>query len=274
MKNQPLVLGAVAYDPKTVTIWDGFLAFFKQHGLDFDFVLYENYERQVAAHFAGHIDIAWNSPLAWVQAEREAKRVGRTARAVAMRDSDRDLTSVVLVRAGAGISKVADLKGKRVAVGAADSPQATLIPLLHLAEAGVEPYRDFEVIRHDLLLGKHGDHIGGEREAVKALAAGKVDAACIIGSNHLLFTQEGTVAAGSLQVLSETGVYDHCNFTVLDGAPPTVDRFCDLLFAMSYDDATVRRLLDLEGLKKWLPGRVEGYAMLERAVDRFGAGRT
>jgi len=42
---------------------------------------------------------------------------------------------------------------------------------------------------------------------------------------------------------------------------------------MSYDDPTVRRLLDLEGLKKWLPGRVEGYALLERAVDRFGAGR-
>jgi phosphonate transport system substrate-binding protein len=191
-----------------------------------------------------------------------------------MRDSDRDLTSVVLVRAGAGISKAADLAGKKVAVGAADSPQATLIPLLHLAEAGVEPYRDFEVIRHDLLVGKHGDHVGGEREAVKALAAGKVDAACIIGSNHLLFTQEGTVQAGALSVLSETAPYDHCNFTVLDGAPSTVDRFCELLFAMSYDDATVRRLLDLEGLKKWLPGRVEGYALLERAVDRFGAGRT
>lgn len=274
MSKKPIVLGAVAYDPKVVTIWDGFLAFFKQHGLDFDFVLYENYERQVAAHFAGHIDVAWNSPLAWVDAEREAKRTGRTARAVAMRDSDRDLTSVVVVRKGAGIAKPSDLAGKKVAVGAADSPQATLIPLLHLADAGVEPYRDFEVIRHDLLLGKHGDHIGGEREAVKALAAGKVDAACIIGSNHLLFMQEGTVQAGSLEVLTETARYDHCNFTVLDGVPSSIDRFCELLFAMSYDDPGVRRLLDLEGLKKWLPGRVEGYALLERAVDRFGSNRT
>jgi phosphonate transport system substrate-binding protein len=273
MSLEPLVLGAVAYDPKVVTIWDGFLAFFKQQGLAFDFVLYENYERQVQAHFAGHIHVAWNSPLAWVEAEREAKRTGRTARAVAMRDSDRDLTSVVLVRAGAGIEKVGDLAGKKVAVGAADSPQATLIPLLHLAEAGVEPYRDFEVVRHDLLLGKHGDHIGGEREAVKALVAGTVDAACIIGSNHLLFTQEGTVQPGTLRVLTETTAYDHCNFTVLDGAPKSVDRFCELLFAMSYDDPSVRRLLDLEGLKVWLPGRVEGYALLERAVDRFGGVR-
>jgi hypothetical protein len=39
---------------------------------------------------------------------------------------------------------------------------------------------------------------------------------------------------------------------------------------MSYADPEVRRLLDLEGLKKWVPGRTEGYALLEKAVDRFG----
>ena len=31
---------------------------------------------------------------------------------------------------------------------------------------------------------------------------------------------------------------------------------------MSYDDPEVRPLLDLEGLKEWVPGRVEGYAQL------------
>ena len=44
--------------------------------------------------------------------------------------------------------------------------------------------------------------------------------------------------------------YDHCNFTVLDGAPPAlVERFRELLLAMSYDDPEVRPLLDMEGLK-------------------------
>jgi L-ascorbate metabolism protein UlaG (beta-lactamase superfamily) len=66
------------------------------------------------------------------------------------------------------------------------------------------------------------------------------------------------------------GEYDHCNFTVLDGAPPEIVRFRSLLMAMSYDDPEVRPLLDLEGLKRWLPGRTSGYAQLERAVDRFG----
>jgi phosphonate transport system substrate-binding protein len=41
------------------------------------------------------------------------------------------------------------------------------------------------------------------------------------------------------------------------------------LLGMSYDDPSLRPLLDMEGLKKWLPGRVSGYAALEQAVDRY-----
>ncbi|MDQ3367841.1 MAG: PhnD/SsuA/transferrin family substrate-binding protein, partial [Myxococcota bacterium] len=123
----PLVLGAVAYDAKVVPIWEGFKAFFEAHDLPFDFVLYSNYEKQVEAHLRGDVDVAWNSPLAWIEAERAARARGRRAEAIAMRDSDRDLTSVVLVRADGPIADAAALRGKRIAVGAADSPQATLI---------------------------------------------------------------------------------------------------------------------------------------------------
>jgi len=55
--NGTLLLGAVAYDPKVVTIWDGFKLWFEKNGLSFDYVLYSNYERQVEAHLAGHVDV-------------------------------------------------------------------------------------------------------------------------------------------------------------------------------------------------------------------------
>lgn len=268
---ETLLMGAVAYDAKVVTIWDGFKDWFAGKGLAFDYVLYSNYERQVEALLDGHVHVAWNSPLAWARAHRLATSRGVEVSAVAMRDTDCDLTSVVVVGAASGIEDVAGLAGCRVAVGAVDSPQATLIPLSFLRSRGLEASRDFEVVHHQIGVGKHGDHIGGERDAARALVAGTVDAACMIDGNHLLFSAEGTLPPGSTRIVGQTPPYDHCNFTVADTAPAElVDRFRSLLLGMSYDDPEVRPLLDLEGLKAWRPGRVTGYAQLERAVDESG----
>jgi phosphonate transport system substrate-binding protein len=264
-------LGAVAYDPKVVPIWEGFRQWFARSELAFDYILYSNYERQVEALVAGEIDVAWNSPLAWVRAGRLAP----AASALAMRDTDCDLTSVVVVRADSGIESVADLAGRRVGVGAVDSPQATLIPLWHLAREGAG---EVEVVHHNVGVGKHGDHVGGERDAARALVDGRVDAACMIDGNHLAFSHEGTLTAGSTRILTQSPPYDHCNFTVLvdaavakgAAAPPLLDRFRELLLSMSYADPEVRPLLDLEGLKEWRPGRTSGYGPLEAAVSEQG----
>ncbi len=258
-----LSMGAVAYDPKVVTIWEGFRDWFAGRGLDFDYVLYSNYERQVEALLAGHVHVAWNSPLAWVRAARMG-----AVRAVAMRDTDCDLTSVVVVGADSGIQSVADLAGRTVAVGAVDSPQATLIPLSHLRSLGVH---DVKVLYHDVAVGKHGDHVGGERDAARTLVSGGADAACMIDGNHLLFGVEGTLPPGSTRIVAQTPPYDHCNFTATAAAPAElVGRFRSLLLGMSYDDPSVRPLLDLEGLKEWRDGRTTGYAQLERAVEEVG----
>jgi phosphonate transport system substrate-binding protein len=270
--TRALMLGAVAYDPKVVTIWEGFKQYFAGHGLAFDYVLYSNYEQQVLSHFDGQFHVAWNSPLAWIQAERLAAKRGRKATAIAMRDTDRDLSSVIVTRRDSAIATLADLKNRRVAVGARDSPQATLIPLERIAESGLVPSQDFEVLHFNIGEGKHGDHIGGERDAAKALMAGHADACCILDANRLLFAQEGTLPGGATRIIATTEAFDHCNFTVLDGAPQAqLGRFTELLMAMSYTDPAVRPLLDMEGLKQWLPGRLSGYAALNRAVDRFGS---
>lgn len=267
--NQPFVLGAVAYAPKVVNIWEGFRQWFATQGFAFDYVLYSNYERQVDDLLAGRIDVAWNSPLAWVRSRRLADAAGRSASAPVMRDTDQDLTSVVLVRGDTDHEAITDLQGRTVGVGALDSPQSRLIPLGHLAANGLTA---FEVKRFDVMVGKHGDHVGGERDAVEALLAGTVDAACIIGANQLAFSQEGLIAPGAVRALAETAPYDHCVFTIIDDAvePMTVAAFNELLLSMRFDDPEVRGLLELEGLRQWLPGRVSGFDQLERAVDLLG----
>ena len=128
------------------------------------------------------------------------------------------------------------------------------------------------MIVFDKLVGKHGDHIGGERDAVRALVNGEADAACILDGNRLGFTREGTLSAvvNPCVLARRLRLSITCNFTVLDGAPgEKIARFRDLLMQMSYADEEVRPLFDLERLKSWMPGRTQGYAQLAAAVDRF-----
>ena len=167
--SSDLTLGAVAYDPKVVTIWDGFRLWFAGQGLDVDYVLFSNYERQVEELAAGRIDVAWNSPLAWVRTRRLVEAAGGRARALAMRDSDRDLTSVVVVREGAGAADIAGLSGKVVGTGAVDSPQGTLLPLAHLTKLGLPG--SATVRRFEVGVGLHGDHVGPWAEALMYVTA-------------------------------------------------------------------------------------------------------
>jgi ABC-type phosphate/phosphonate transport system substrate-binding protein len=273
MSGPGLLLGAVAYDPKVVTIWDGFRAWLREY-LDFDYVLYSNYERQVTDLVDGRVDVAWNSPLAWVRARRLAAARGVTLTPVTMRDTDCDLRSVIVVRADSPVTSLGDLAGRVVATGAVDSPQATLLPLSLLRSAGLVPGADVTVRRFDVGVGLHGDHVGGERDAARALFAdpgSRVDAACMIDSNLLLFGREGVLPAGAVRVLAQTPLYDHCTMTAGPPAAGTaLARFGALLRGMNYADAALRPLLDLEGLKEWRPPRLSGYDQLERAVDEAG----
>ncbi|NMN99678.1 phosphate/phosphite/phosphonate ABC transporter substrate-binding protein [Gordonia sp. TBRC 11910] len=265
-------MGSVAYDPKVVTIWEGFRAYLRAvDGPAIDYLLYSNYERQVDDLLSGHIDLAWNSSLAWVRAERAARAAGTEVLPVFMRDTDRDLRSAVVVRADSELTDVTDLRGRRIAVGAVDSPQSTLLPLSYLRSVGVEPGVDVEVVRIDVGVGLHGDHVGGERDAIVALRDGTVDAACVLDANLLMFAREGTVASGALRVLGQTPSFDHCMMTAGPGVDATaLAQLTEAFLAMSYADAQVRPLLDLEGLTAWLPGRTDGFGPLQRAVDESG----
>jgi ABC-type phosphate/phosphonate transport system substrate-binding protein len=262
--QEPILVGAVLYDPKVSVIWDIIREFFEQNGCPIDVVFYTNYELQVRALMGGHIDIAWNSPLAWLDAQRQSKN---TCRAIAMRDTDRDRVSHLVVRTDSPIHSVEDLKGRTVAVGAADSPQATLIPVGLLQRRGLEPGRDFTVRRFDRLVGKHGDHIGGELEAFQCLAAGEAEASAMLDLNWATWTKDGTISPAAFRILTTTEPFDHCVFAVRNDFPRDREaKWLDVLFSMSYDNPQHREMMDLEGLKEWKPGRTSGFDVLAEAV--------
>jgi len=262
---RPILVGAVIYDPKVSVIWDIIARFFAGEGCPMDTVFYTNYELQVDALLAGHVDIAWNSPLAWLDAQR---RGDGACRALAMRDSDRDRRTHLLAHAGGSIRVPADLRGHTVALGAVDSPQATLLPVHHLSRGGLQAGRDYAVQRHDVLVGKHGDHVGGEREALQSLLEGRAQAAAVLDLNWELWSSDGTAAPARVRILTTTSPFDHCNFTVTPAlAPERAAAWSRVLLSMDYANPAHREMMDLEGLKAWLPGRTSGYADLETAVE-------
>jgi phosphonate transport system substrate-binding protein len=259
-----ILLGAVAYDPKVVSIWEGIRAYFREQGVDFDFALFSNYERQVDQLLGGHIDIAWNTPLGHVRVQR---RTDGKSRSLGMRDSDRDFHAKVIVRRDAGIHSVKDLEGKTLAAGSRDSTQARILPLQFLREEGVDLAR-VTLLPFDSDLGKHGDTGASELDVLRALAEGRAQAGTVGDLIWVLEQAAGRIDSGQLEVLWTTPGFDHCMFDAL----PTLDdnkarAFQDALFAMKWENPQHRRLLELEGLKEWLPPREEGYASLKRALD-------
>ncbi len=266
MAAKPVLVGAVLYDPKVSVIWDIIGDFFEQNGCPMDTVFYTNYELQVDALLKGHIDVAWNSPLAWLEAQHGS---GNHCRAIAMRDTDRGRVSHLVASTAGGVNSLEDLRGKTVAVGAKDSPQATLIPVGFLQRHGLEPGRDFQVKRFDVLVGKHGDHVGGERDAFACLQAGEAAASAMLDLNWQSWTADGTIDPSRYRILATTDTFDHCVFTVREDFPADVEKqWLDVLFSMSYDNPKHREMMDMEGLKEWLPGRTSGFGPLTEAVER------
>jgi phosphonate transport system substrate-binding protein len=267
--DKAILLGAVAYDPKVVTIWEGIREHFQEQEVPLDFALFSNYERQVDELIKGHIDIAWNTPLAHV---RVRQRTDGASLSLAMRDSDRDFRAKVIVRRASGIKSLKDLEGKTLAVGSSDSTQARILPLFFLATEGVDLSR-INLLPFDTDLGKHGDTGASELDVLKALHQGPADAGTV---GDLIWVAEqaaGHVDASRIEVLWTTPEFDHCMFDAHPSlAPEKIDSFKRALFAMRWDNPRHRRLLELEGLHEWLPPREEGYRSLEQALTQKGKG--
>jgi ABC-type phosphate/phosphonate transport system substrate-binding protein len=262
MTPTPLLVGAVAYTPNVVPIWEGIRDYFRDTPTEMDFVLFSNYGRQVEALLAGVIDIAWNTNLAWV---RTVLQTDGACRALAMRDTDLTFSTVLVTRPGSGIRDIADLKGRRLALGSRDSAQAAILPVHFLHTAGLGP-SDVDLLRIDSDLGKHGDTGRSELDAIRAVLDDRADAAAL-GITTWEAIGRDALMPGALEVFWQSPTYCHCNFTAMDTLEPErSEPWVDHLLAMDWDNPDHRRILELEGLRRWKRPDLHGYASLFEAV--------
>jgi len=267
--SNPLIVGAVAYTPNVVPIWEGIREHFndpREPDTAMDFVLYSNYGRLVTSLIAGHIDVAWNTNLAYV---RTVMQTDGHCVALAQRDTDVGFTTVFVARSGSGLTGPVSIAGKRLALGSADSAHAAILPLHYLARAGVSA-SDMHVIRFDTDIGKHGDTGRSELDAIDAVLAGEADVAAI-GSSTWEAMGRDELMPGTLEEVWRTDGYCHCMFTALDTLPaerytPWVDK----LLAMDWENPAHRKILELEGLRRWVIPHLDGYKPLFAAVEEQG----
>jgi ABC-type phosphate/phosphonate transport system substrate-binding protein len=259
--SEQILVGAVAYHPRIVTIWERFRDYFADAGVPTDYILYSNYERLVDALLAGAVDIAWNTNTAYVAAE---ERIGGDAQLLGMRDVDAEFRTVVAVPRNEAFAELGELAGKRLALGSRDSGHAAILPLHWVREAGAEP----ELVRFDTDLGKHGDTGDSEVRVVEAVARGDADAGALGDATWVALREQGHPAVGELELAWRSPIYYHCNFTTLPGFDGAA--WSDVLLAMSYDEPTLRPAMDLEGVKRWLPADKGGYATLTGAMREQG----
>jgi ABC-type phosphate/phosphonate transport system substrate-binding protein len=264
--SETVIVGAVAYTPNVVPIWEGMRAYFDGGDTEMDFVLYSNYGRLVDSLLAGHIDIAWNTNLAYV---RTVMQTDGKCVALAQRDTDVGFTTVFVAPTGSGLRGAASLAGKRLALGSADSAHAAILPLHYLAKAGV-PESDIHVTRFDTDLGKHGDTGRSELDAVGAVLAGDADVAAIGISTWDAMGREALMS-DALEVVWQTDGYCHCMFTAMATlAPQRYEPWVSKLLAMDWEIPEHRRILELEGLKQWVRPQLDGYRALIAAVEQQG----
>src|SRR5260370_30059464 len=273
--NKAIWVGAVAYNPKVVTIWEGMRTYFHEEAhLPVEVVLFQSYEAQVLALLAQpgesvpHIDIAWNTNLAYLQSEAWS---GHACRAIAMRDTDLGWTTKIVAVTGGPISTLTDLKNRTLALGSRDSGHAAILPVHFLQQQDMREGRDYRTLRFNSDLGKHGDTGTSEVDVVRAVLDGRADAGAVGSPFWNMVRNEHLVPEGGLREIWSSPAYNHCMFT----ARPDLDlererRFAEALSAMSYDNPVHRSILDAEVLERCLPPHVDGYAALLQHAAQQG----
>ena len=264
MKN--ILVGAVAYAPQIVPIWDTIRDYANDYfkgKLRLDYVLFSNYERQVEWLLNGKIDIAWNTNVAYVRSKFAANN---QVEALLMRDTDIGFKSIFVGRKE-NITNLESLRGKRFGLGSLDSAQAAIMPLFYLQKEGFNTQeflaKDLQtsqnigdsiaIIRYNSDVGKHGDTGRSEFDVLDSHKAAILDAGAIGSTTGASILQEDTYPKISSFYASPD--YCHCNFTALKNLnTDSKNLFIEMMLSQNAlkNDPAIAQMMKLEVLNKWV----------------------
>jgi ABC-type phosphate/phosphonate transport system substrate-binding protein len=259
-----LRIGAVAYAPSAATVFENLRQHFAKTDLPVDYVLYSNYDALVDALKNGHVDIAWNTPLAHARYHLLCDGKCQT---LVMRDVDCDFRCKLLVRKESGIKELKGLEGKKLALGSREAAEATVLPLHYLKGKGVK-LEQIKILNLDDELDLRGNPCSSPLHVLKALRAGRADAG-FVGERlwDELVARKAPEVEGLVAVWTSPA-FSHCVFTASKDFDKTrAARFTQLMLAMDGKTECTAEILRLEGASKWVAGSPDGFKTLIEALQ-------
>lgn len=267
--DRPLLIGATAADPKrAIYIWNAIRKYFNEAGLEVEYALYSTYDALCRHLLAGHVDIAWNAPMAHAQSLMRAHGACRT---LAMRDTDQDVHTVIVARSDAGIADLDDLRSRRLALGLDTSSELFLLPAAQLADAGFDVRSDCALVELEATEYPNLQSWVDDQAIFEAVVDGRTDAGAIFEPWLPSLLRRHQMTDVDITEVWRTRPYNHCAFTAGPGLEDeTSARFVELLLAMDPDDPEIAEMMRMEHLTRWVRATDDGWSDLIGAVEGAG----
>ncbi|MGE0558288.1 MAG: putative selenate ABC transporter substrate-binding protein [Burkholderiales bacterium] len=229
----------------------------KATGMKVEFTPVTDYAATVEGLAAGKIDMVWYGGFTFVQAHIRTKG---TAIPLVQREEDEKFRSVFITRAGSGIAKLGDLKGKNFAFGSVSSTSGHLMPRSFMLKEGLNPDKDMRIA-----------FSGAHDATALQVAGGKVEAGALNISVWEKLVEEKRIDPKQVRVFYTTPPYYDYNWTVrgdLDKA--VVEKIRKAFLALDAKNPEHAEILKLQRATRFIPTKVDNYKSIEQAARSAG----
>jgi phosphonate transport system substrate-binding protein len=160
-------------------------------GIHFDIKVGQTYAAVIEAICSDVVEIAWFGAASYLPAQQ---RGCAELLAVDVKHGTSTYFSGIYTRKDSGIASVADLKGRSMAFGDANSTSSFVYPVAMIVAGGLDPATDLSAIR---MTGSHAN-------SLKALAEGQVDAAAASFDSFEKAINQGVISADGFAVIAKS----------------------------------------------------------------------
>lgn len=232
-------------------------------GLDVAYVPMVDYASLITAFARGDIQLAWFGGLTGVQAQAAVPGT----EAIAQRPRDAAFHSKFVVRAGLDdVADLPDLKGLSFTFGSESSTSGHLMPRYFLAEAGVDPERDFRGLPN---------YSGSHDKTIALVESGAFDAGALNEAVWEARVRDGAVDPAKVREFFTTPAYYDYHW----GIRPDVDeryglganeRVTAAILGMDAGDPAQKAILDLAQTDRYVPTTNANYDTIRAVAEELG----